>query len=468
MLYSPRRLETLLGAPVHQVTYQQIADLVGNADAREAEDLDYKRLYPSGEEGKDDIAIDIATFANHLGGLIIVGMAEVRDTPSAALGVALAGLENRIRSTVADRIHPMPRFGTRPVENPAEAGKGFLLIAIPPSTLAPHAVSIPSQEEKGLRWPRRHGADKVWLSESEIAAAYRRRVMAVTDQAGRVVELENNAVRTTATTSARSQFPLPLLAVTLVPDLPGDLLLDGEKVRAFEERTRQEIVMIGAQTPTFTSTSVAHRRLVAEAGGNSLFGVRAELYTDGAGTFTVHPTAIPPAGSDTFTVAVLDAEIVVRTASALRYLARHARDQAAVNGSALVRVTLVADTHLHPTLYSGPRPAGWPYDDIHIDRYRVDLLTPTPETGVNRPLGSRISRVAYGESVVWLNDLADDGRPLARATAQLVGDLLQTYGVAENQQIRRDGSLNPQAWGPHWETIKQWAQSADIPLADQG
>jgi hypothetical protein len=91
MLYSPRRLETLLGAPVHLVTHQQIADLVGNADAREGEDLDYKREYPFGdkekkEKGNEDIALDIATFANHLGGLIVVGMAEVGEVPSAPLG----------------------------------------------------------------------------------------------------------------------------------------------------------------------------------------------------------------------------------------------------------------------------------------------------------------------------------------------------------------------------------------------
>ncbi|GAA3513215.1 hypothetical protein FHR32_006252 [Streptosporangium album] len=39
--------------------------------------------------------------------------------------------------------------------------------------------------------------------------------------------------------------------------------------------------------------------------------------------------------------------------------------------------------------------------------------------------------------MAWLDDLADDGRPLARATPQIVGDLFQTYGVPKNRQIRR-------------------------------
>ncbi|MEV0590347.1 hypothetical protein [Nonomuraea cavernae] len=84
MLYSPRRLEVLLGAPLDLVTYDQIAALVGNADAREAEDLDYKGAIPGGdkektEKGNHDTAVDVATFANHIGGLIVVGMADVGD-----------------------------------------------------------------------------------------------------------------------------------------------------------------------------------------------------------------------------------------------------------------------------------------------------------------------------------------------------------------------------------------------------
>ncbi|MFD8565176.1 helix-turn-helix domain-containing protein [Streptosporangium canum] len=471
MLYSPRRLEVLLGAPLDLVTYDQIAALVGNADAREAEDLDYKGAIPGGdkektEKGNHDTAVDVATFANHIGGLIVVGMADVGDIPSKVLDVPFRGLQSRLRNAIAARVHPMPRFEMRSVAHPDDPDKGFLLISVPPSSLAPHAVSIPSQKEGGLRWPRRHGADKVWLAESEIAAAYRRRVMAATDQADRLLELENDAVLAAAVTSARHQYPLPLLVVTLVPDLPGDLLLDGLKVRAFEEATRQEVVMVGGTIATFEAVSVAHRRLVAEVGANTPFAVRAQLYTDGAATFTVHPTAIAPAGSDNYTVRVLDAEIVSRTASALRYLARHARDRAAAGGAALVRIMLVADTHLHPAVSPQPELESlWPFDNPDFVRYRIDLNTTTKIVGAERPLGTRVSRLAFGESVVWLDDLADDGQPLARATAQLAGDLFQTYGVPENQQIRRDGTINVNAWGGHWETIKQWVQACDIPLA---
>ncbi|MFI6883853.1 helix-turn-helix domain-containing protein [Streptosporangium canum] len=473
MLHSPRRLEALLGAPLHLVTYAQLAALVGNPDAREAEDLDYKVDIPDGdkerkEKGNDDIAVDVATFANHIGGLIIVGMADVGDIPSKALDVRFQRLQSRIRNAVAARVHPMPRLAMREVANPNIPGQGFLLISIPPSSQAPHAVSNPAQKnESPLRWPRRHGADKVWLSESEIAAAYRRRIMAADDQADRLRELEHQAVMAAAMTSARQGYPRPLLVVTVVPDLPGDLLLDAAKVRDFRESARNEVVMLGAHTATFDSVSVAHRRLIAEADATTVHAVRAQLYTDGSATFAIHPTAIPAAVSDKLTVRVLDAEIVSRTASALRYLAWHARDRAAAAGSAMARVMLVADTHLHPAVSARPElESAWPFDNPDFIHYRVDLTTAC-FLDVQRSLGTRFIRLAFGESAVSLDDLADDGQPLARATAALCGDLFQTYGVPENQQIRRDGTINPGAWGSHWDQIMRWAEDADIPLASE-
>ncbi|WP_158578631.1 hypothetical protein [Spongiactinospora rosea] len=53
---------------------------------------------------------------------------------------------------------------------------------------------------------------------------------------------------------------------------------------------------------------------------------------------------------------------------------------------------------------------------------------------------------------------------MARATAQLTGDLVQTYGVAENRQITRDGTIVSNAWGSEWETIKGWVARAGMPI----
>ncbi|WP_405148590.1 hypothetical protein OG589_11600 [Sphaerisporangium sp. NBC_01403] len=119
--------------------------------------------------------------------------------------MSFSKLQNRVRNVVATRVHPMPRFEMREVADPSDPGKGFLLISVPPSPQAPHAVSLPSAKDSPLRWPRRHGADKVWLGESEIAAAYRRRLMAADDQTQRLRQEEQNAVLATA----RSPRELP-------------------------------------------------------------------------------------------------------------------------------------------------------------------------------------------------------------------------------------------------------------------
>ncbi|MGW0192038.1 hypothetical protein [Nonomuraea sp. NPDC003201] len=150
---------------------------------------------------------------------------------------------------------------------------------------------------------------------------------------------------------------------------------------------------------------------------------------------------------------VLDAEIVRRVASALRYLARHTRDRAAVNGSALLRVMLVSDTHLHPDVLPYAVRDSTPYSFPDFERYRLALDTPARSPGYNRRVGTRFSRLAYGESHAHLNDLADDGPSLARATARLVDDLFQTFGLPQNLQIQRDGTLNKHAWAGHWTEI---------------
>ncbi|MET7462076.1 hypothetical protein [Nonomuraea sp. NPDC005501] len=94
----------------------------------------------------------------------------------------------RITSTAAQRIFPTPQFDLRELPDPSHQGKtphGLLLIIIPPSGNAPHAVAKPGKEVR-LAYPRRHLSNKIWLSESDVAAAYRRRFTAAADQQSRV------------------------------------------------------------------------------------------------------------------------------------------------------------------------------------------------------------------------------------------------------------------------------------------
>jgi hypothetical protein len=59
-----RRLESLLGRRLDDVDYNGIAGLVGNTEAAESEDLDYKQAhYSADDKGREELAKDVASFA---------------------------------------------------------------------------------------------------------------------------------------------------------------------------------------------------------------------------------------------------------------------------------------------------------------------------------------------------------------------------------------------------------------------
>ncbi|WP_189602508.1 AlbA family DNA-binding domain-containing protein [Streptomyces lateritius] len=83
-------MEDLFGARLDAVSYQDVETLVGNPEAAEAEDLDYKRAhYGSDDKGKEELAKDVAALANHRGGVLVIGMAETKGVPSRVFDVDL-------------------------------------------------------------------------------------------------------------------------------------------------------------------------------------------------------------------------------------------------------------------------------------------------------------------------------------------------------------------------------------------
>jgi hypothetical protein len=70
---------------------------------------------------------------------------------------------------VAELVHPTPVLDTVPVEDPLQPGNGFMLIAVPRSLMAPHAVKV----DVGPGYPRRYGTTTTYLSEAQVASAYR-------------------------------------------------------------------------------------------------------------------------------------------------------------------------------------------------------------------------------------------------------------------------------------------------------
>jgi hypothetical protein len=106
-------------------------------------------------------------------------------------------------------------------------------------------------------------------------------------------------------------------------------------------------------------------------------------------------------------------------------------------------------------LQQGSQPVQ-PYDP------QADVM---PVTATLAYSGKEPARDAYGETIAFLDDLADNGRALVAATGDLAGALLQAYGMAEPRQIRPGGTLNVPAWEEYSEAVGEWAARADIPIA---
>jgi hypothetical protein len=100
------RLAKLLGAPVHQATFEQVAALIAKKACEDA-DLDFKRSnrYVDGD-GAEELAKDVSAMANTRGGLIIIGIEE--DGQACAKAVTLVTVSDKITGPDGE-YSPLPR-----------------------------------------------------------------------------------------------------------------------------------------------------------------------------------------------------------------------------------------------------------------------------------------------------------------------------------------------------------------------
>jgi Schlafen, AlbA_2 len=335
-----RRLETLLGAPLDDLQYQHLEALVTNG-VSEAFDLDFKAaLYGSADKDRRDLATDVAALANTAGGLLVLGIEEDRQARAvAAPGVAVSDDEvRRILQVVGSLVVPLPVFEPLPVLKPGETGHGFLVVAVPRSPLAPHAVIV----NQGLRFPRRNGTTTRYLAEPEVASAYRERFAGAQRQSARVDEIEREALERLDTSG------LPWVVVSLVPDLPGDLSINSGVFTTFQREIMEQPLSVGAAAGSaILRAGVGRRRLLADGtrDDSSLAKwVSLELHTDGSGVYSACVLDLmerrreeSPQNGEPRHRSVHDEGLVIAVMSGLRHLAQHARDRAAAGGNGALR-----------------------------------------------------------------------------------------------------------------------------------
>ncbi|MEU2718674.1 ATP-binding protein [Streptomyces sp. NPDC007205] len=455
MVMRLRRLESLLGRRLDDVDYSSIADLVGNADAAEGEDLDYKQAhYSADDKGREELAKDIASLANHTGGLLLLGMAEDKGVPSKVFDIDLDDRHLRhIRQVIANNTAPPVPYEAIRVPNPGAPGTGFLMLAVPRSPYGPHAVTAPPTKpsKDTLRYPRRGGSKTEWLTETDVATAYRARYTAAAERDQRLADVEKDLV------DALSDRITPHLIVTLVPESPGDMVIDSSRFARYQEELQRTELHLGRRHRTFTRPAVGPRRLIVREAGDDR-GARAELHRDGSAAIglVLHIHQSRLGGSEVDLQFAEPGEVVYQLLCALRFLASHACDRAATSGTAIVKAALVADMADHPARAAVPA-----FDRPHTISFRVDPLD--PGSWQRAKLSTQDSEYAHAQAAVILDDVADHGRGLLEAAATLADELLQAFGYPENGLITRAGELHPDKFSPRNSgAVGLWARQQGL------
>lgn len=437
-----RRLERLFAARLDSVSYAQVAALVDN-QVTEHYDLDFKRgLYGNKDAEKRDLAGDVAAMANTAGGVIVLGVDEDDQARAcAARGVALSDDEvGRIRQIVSSLVSPLPTFDILPIASSDQDNHGFVLIAVPRSPNAPHAVLV----NNALRFPRRNGTTTTYLSEPEVATAYRNRFTGMQSRLDEAAQYEADLVTrldTSATTFA---------VVTLVPDVAGDFTLDTKALKEFKDGVIHKDpfgVPLGA---VWYRGSVGSGRLVADdrlSGKGLATRLSCELYESGAGSFAANVSnreAMAP-GTEDASVSEVDDEYVFNALwGGLRFLAHHARDRAAAGGNATVRASI------------------WPVTPA-LQARLVQSRAFRDQLG-----DQQADRPPYASAVFDIDDLAEDRGPLIAATAVLANGIVQHFGQPEALQATTDGAIRIKYWHRDiQQRVRAVAEGAGIEVTEE-
>lgn len=458
-----RRLESVFGAPLDALTAEHVRSLV-TSSVQEAFDLDFKQeLYGRGDSDKRALAGDVAGLANTAGGIIVLGIeGDEHSRATATPGVELSdGEVRRIYQVVASLVSPMPVLDVRPLPDAAMAQpesatasgdrpnptRGFIVLAVPRSPNAPHAVLV----NEALRYPKRNGSTTRYLSEPEVATGYRERFASAQRQTVRVDEIEREAIGRLDVVDA------PWIVVTLVPDLAGDLTLSSDVYRTFRQQISDQPAMVMGSGRSFYRTRVGRRRLLAD--GTSDYSplarrVSLELHTDGSGVYGIHvpdlgewqQRQLLPTEGEPQPQIVGDEWIALGVMSGLLHLAQHARDRAAAGGTALVRAQLFPVSAEQPTEIGSNRVVGVAPRSTH-----ALTVAPVP-----------------GEAAAPLDELAEPGPSLVATAALLIDELGQAFGIPEMGQLTRDGRLRRRSWDNSQQAeIIDWANSHGIQVTDE-
>lgn len=158
-----------LNKPLEELTE---ADLQSLKDQSVPEDqvLDYKKgLFLKADPPKDEFRADVTSFANGIGGHLVIGMDEERGIPTDLCGMEIADQDaftRQIDEVLQNKITPpVPGYKIRYI--PVADGKTAVVIRIPQSYAKPHQITVGKDD---YQFYVRNSAGKKRLTVEELRA----------------------------------------------------------------------------------------------------------------------------------------------------------------------------------------------------------------------------------------------------------------------------------------------------------
>ena len=451
MVFRSRRLEGILGAPADALGVEHLSGLVEGA-VEERFDLEFKeRHYGNSDGEKRDLATDVAAMANTAGGLILIGIQEDDHARASALTpVEISdSVRGRIRQIVSSGVSPMPTFDVHLIPGDAsDSTHGFVIIAVPRSRMAPHAVLV----NDGLRYPRRNGPTIRYLSEAEVAGAYRDRTASAAERLERLENVEADVLSRLASDQL-------WVVVTLVPELPGSMDINAHAIQAVrQEFSGRYITPFERWLYPHTARAGRERIVITlEESGTDVERVGVtELHTDGAGCWAL---ALYDIGDDRTRrrqaelsgepedrhAMVSDEGVAEATIAAALILGEHASQRAGADGTGLLRLRIF-----------------WSPGELPK---RIGIGNHRGEFGASYNHGSRLLTIppAPADTTGALDEIASGGPDLLAILEAPLRVLAQSFGVAEVLQIDAAGQLRGNNWNrTRLPEVRQWADDNAI------
>jgi Putative DNA-binding domain len=236
-------MENALGGPVDRtMTAEQVRRLVDEFGA-ESEFVDFKRKgamlggHTNRDKWRFECGKDVAAFANARGGVLIYGVRDAKTAegddqldPFTAGEVDPGDLEDKFRRAVREVTAPVPGYDMFPVH---DTDSFYMIGVVPPSTSAPHAVTMPGDGRSGLVYPSRAPGESqaTYLREFQVAELYERRARSGENRRRRVEAVWAEGIDALESPGA----PRVWLVVASVPDLPREDLLTEEAHAAIDQ-----------------------------------------------------------------------------------------------------------------------------------------------------------------------------------------------------------------------------------------